>query len=248
LYRFVWNVFCDWYLEFIKPLLNGDDEAAKRETRRTAAWALDRILILLHPFMPFITEELWERLADHGAKRANRLITQAWSPPDLNLRDEAAEAEIEWMIRLISETRSMRAALNVAPGARVPLLLIGAAPETATRLERYQDLIDRLARLEYSTSSDAAPAGAVTFVLDEATVALLLEGVIDFAAEGVRLDKEIARIDAEMAKTTAKLSNADFVARAPEEVVDEQKERLADYGATREKLFQALARIKSVVE
>lgn len=248
LYRFVWNVFCDWYLEFIKPLLNGDDEKAKQETRRTAAWVLDRILVLLHPFMPFITEELWERLADRGAKRSSKLILERWSIPSADLRDEAAEGEIDWMIRLISETRSMRAELNVAPGARIPLLLIGASPEVAARLERYQDLIDRLARLEYSTSSDTAPAGAVTFVLDDATVALPLEGVIDFAAEGARLDKEIGRIDTEVAKIEVKLSNAEFVARAPEEVVDEQRERLADYRATREKLAQASLRLKSVIE
>ena len=175
----MWNVYCDWYLEFIKPLLNGEDEAAKLETRRTAAWALDQILTLLHPFMPFITEELWARLGDFGQKRDGMLITGAWPQLSLDLVDEKAQAEINWMVDLISETRSTRSQLNVPAGVRISLLLIGADNATQARLERYQELIDRMARLEYSTSADAAPRGSVTFVLDGATVALPLEGVVD---------------------------------------------------------------------
>ncbi|MGE0047053.1 MAG: valine--tRNA ligase, partial [Hyphomonadaceae bacterium] len=150
LYRFIWNVFCDWYLEFIKPLLSGEDEAAKEETRRTAAWALDQGLILLHPIMPFITEELWARLGEYGAKRDGMLVEARWPQLASSLVDEKAEAEIDWMVRLITETRSTRAELNVPPAAKIPLLLIGADRETGARLERYQDLIDRLARLDYS--------------------------------------------------------------------------------------------------
>ena len=179
LYKFVWNVYCDWYLEFIKPLLNGEDEKAKTETRRTAAWVLDQILVMLHPFMPFITEELWARTAEYGATRNGMLITEAWPELSADLIDEAAEGEIDWMIKLIEETRSTRSELNVPPGAKIPLLLIGAEDATEARLERYQDLIDRMCRLEYSTSAKEAPAGSVTFVLGEATVALPLEGVVE---------------------------------------------------------------------
>jgi valyl-tRNA synthetase len=247
LYRFVWNIFCDWYLEFIKPLLNGDDEGAKTESRRCAAWVLDRILMMLHPFMPFVTEELWGRLADHGAKRANRLIVQAWPDLPASLIDPVAEKEIDWIVRLISETRSMRAELNVPPATRVPLLLVGASQETAALLERYQDLIDRLARLEYSTSAASAPEGSVTFVLDEATVALPLEGIVDIAAESGRLSKEVARIEGEISKVNAKLANTDFMAKAPEEVVEEQKERLSDYAFKRDKLAAALAGLKALM-
>ena len=210
LYKFVWNVYCDWYLEFIKPLLNGEDEAAKTETRRTAAWVLDQILILLHPFMPFITEELWARTAEYGAKRKGMLIVEAW--PELSRRSdrcEAAEAEIEWMVRLIEETRSTRSELNVPAGAKIPLLLIGADDATQARLERYQDLIDRMARLEYSTSAEEAPKGSVTFVLDGATVALPLEGVVDLPAEAARLAKEIGKLEGEIGKMDQKLGNAD---------------------------------------
>jgi valyl-tRNA synthetase len=244
LYKFVWNVYCDWYLEFIKPLLNGEDEAAKLETRRTAAWALDQILTMLHPFMPFITEELWARLGDFGCKRDGMLIAGAWPQLSLDLVDEKAEAEINWMVELISETRSTRSQLNVPAGAKIPLLLIGADNSTQARLERYQDLIDRMARLEYSTSADAAPNGSVTFVLDGATVALPLEGVVDLPAESARLAKEIAKLQSEIGKMDQKLGNADFVSRAPEEVVDELRERREDASATAEKLGAALAQIK----
>jgi valyl-tRNA synthetase len=246
LYRFVWNVYCDWYLEFIKPLLNGEDETAKLETRRTAAWVLDQILIMLHPFMPFITEELWARTGDYGNKRAGMLITEAWPNLNADLIDSEAEAEIEWMVRLIEETRSTRSELNVPPGAKIPLLLIGGDESTQTRLERYQDLIDRMARLEYSTSADAAPAGSVTFVLDEATVALPLEGVVDLPAEAARLAKDIGKLDGEVKKMDAKLGNPEFVNKAPEEVVDELRERRADAAASASKLKHALDQIKSV--
>lgn len=246
LYRFVWNIFCDWYLEFIKPLLNGDDEGAKAESRRTAAWAFDRILALLHPFMPFITEELWERLAEHGAKRSNRLIVQAWPSAQEASIDRQAQEEIDWLIRLITETRSMRSGLNVPPSARIPLLLIGASDDANRRLEGYQELIDRLARLEYSTSAETPPVGSVTFVLDDAVVALPLEGIVDFEAEAARLTKEVARIGGEIDKIESKLSKADFIAKAPEDVIEEQKDRLSDYRSEREKLSAALLRLKAL--
>jgi valyl-tRNA synthetase len=245
LYKFVWNVYCDWYLEFIKPLLNGEDEAAKLETRRTAAWALDQILIMLHPFMPFITEELWARLGEFGQKRTGMLITEAWPRLPLGLVNEEAEAEIEWMVELIAETRSTRSELNVPPAAKIPLLLIGADSATEARLERYQGLIDRMGRLEYSTSADAAPKGSVTFVLNGATVALPLEGVVDLPAEAARLRKEIAKLEAEIGKMDAKLNNAQFIGKAPEEVVDELRERRADAGQSSAKLKHALAQISA---
>ena len=245
LYRFVWNVYCDWYLELVKPLLMGEDDAAKVETRRTAAWVFDRMLMLLHPFMPFMTEELWTRLSESGPKRDNMLAVQQWPVLPDALVDAHADAEIDWIIRLVSETRALRAEMNVPPAARVPLLLVGATAESAARLERYQDLIDRLARLEYSTSAEAPPTGSVTFVLDEATVALPLDGIVDFAAEVVRLGKEIARLDGEAQKIRAKLANAQFIERAPDEVVEEQRERLADAETTSAKLSAALERLKA---
>jgi valyl-tRNA synthetase len=147
------------------------------------------------------------------------------------------------MVELISETRSTRSQLNVPAGAKIPLLLIGADNSTQTRLERYQDLIDRMARLEYSTSADAAPKGSVTFVLQDATVALPLEGVVDLPVESARLTKELAKLQSEIGKMDQKLGNADFVSRAPEEVVDELRERREDASATVEKLSSALSQI-----
>lgn len=244
LYKFVWNVYCDWYLEFIKPLLNGEDEAAKTETRRTAAWALDQILILLHPFMPFITEEIWARTGEFGTKRNGMLIGESWPQLSLDLVDRDAQAEIAWMVQLISETRSTRSELNVPAGAKIPLLLIGADAAAETRLERYQDLIDRMARLEYSTSAPAAPAGSVTFVLDGATVALPLQGVVDLPAEAARLAKDIAKLDGEIGKMDAKLGNKQFVEKAPEEVVEELRERREEAAASAAKLKQALTQIR----
>ncbi len=248
LYKFVWNVFCDWYLELVKPLLNGEDEAAKVETRRTAAWTLDRILMLLHPFMPFMTEELWARLGESGPKRAHMLLVQQWPDLPASLIDDGADAEIDWIIRLVSETRALRSEMNVPPAARIPMLLVGASKESAARLERYQGLVDRLGRFEYSTSAEAPPQGSVTFVLDEATVALPLEGVVDFKAEVARLAKEIARLDGEAGKIRGKLANAQFIERAPEEVVEEQRERLADTEATSAKLSAALERLKTAID
>jgi valyl-tRNA synthetase len=245
LYKFVWNVYCDWYLEFIKPLLNGDDEAAKAETRRTAAWVLDQIMILLHPFMPFITEELWERTAEFGTKRKGMLITEAWPQLSLDLVDEEAEAEIDWMVRLIAETRSTRSELNVPAGAKIPLLLIGADKATENRLERYQDLIDRMARLEYSTSAKEAPAGSVTFVLNGATVALPLKGVVDLPSEAARLAKEIGKLEGEIGKMDQKLGNKQFVDKAPEEVVEELRERRDEAATSVSKLKLALSQISA---
>jgi len=245
LYKFVWNVYCDWYLEFIKPLLNGDDEAAKTETRRTAAWVLDQILIMLHPFMPFITEEIWTRMGEFGQRRERMLIVESWPILGEDLIDTQAEAEIQWMVDLIEETRSTRSELNVPAGAKIPLLLIGAGAQTEQRLERYQDLIDRLARLEYSTSADTAPAGSVTFVLAGATVALPLAGVVDLPAESARLAKEISKLEVEIGKMDAKLGNASFIEKAPEEVVEELRERREDASASVAKLSHALAQIKA---
>jgi len=246
IYKFIWNVFCDWYLELIKPMLNGADEDLKVETRRTAAWALDQALILLHPFMPFITEELWARLAEYGAPRDGLLISHAWPESRPDLQDAAADAEVEWVINLITETRSVRSELNIPPSAKTPMLLIGATLETAQRLERYQDLIDRLARLEYSTTADSVPEGSVSFVLGEATAAIQVAGLVDVSAESARLKKEVAKLDGEISKIDAKLGNAQFVAKAPEDVIEEQKERRDEARAAKAKLDAALARLATL--
>ncbi len=242
-YAFVWGVFCDLYLELVKPLLNGEDEEAKAETRRTVAWVLDQILKILHPFMPFVTEELWDKTAEFGPKRTSFLINESWPKLDASLIDEAAAAEVGWVVDLVTGLRSLRSETNVPAGAKVPALLIGASKETAQRLERYQAEIDRLARLEYSVVAEAAPAGSVTFVLGEAIVAIPLAGVMDIGAEKARLAKEIARCTKEIETVSRKLDNPGFVAKAPAEVIDEQRERRATYEAEKQKYEAALTRL-----
>ncbi len=192
-YRFVWDVYCDWYLELIKPLLGGLDEGAKAEARMTAAWTRDQILALLHPFMPFITEELWARTAEHGEGRASLLIEAPW--PDLAAlpANEDARAEMGWLIDLVSGVRSVRAEMNVPPSAKIALVLKDASAETQARLARNLDSVMTLARLASAHPADALPAGSAQFVLGEATVALPLGDVIDFAKERARLEKELKK-------------------------------------------------------
>ena len=244
IYYFIWHKFCDWYLELIKPILAGNDEAAA-ETRAITAWVLDRALKLLHPFMPFVTEELWAKLAAPDAPRDSLLILAPW-PKHLGLENAAADAEIGWVIRLISEVRSVRSEMNVPAGARVPLVVSGASDETMARAKRHEETILRLARIE-AMSFGKAPAGAVQIVLDEATLALPLAGIIDVAAESKRLKREIDKVGSEIRQLDAKLANEKFVARAPEHVVEEQRERKADAEATAARLEQALKRLEAAL-
>jgi valyl-tRNA synthetase len=242
-YRFTWNVFCDWYLELTKPLLSGDDEALKAETRATAAWAFERIITLLHPFMPFVTEELFGRLCGEGR---GLLISASWPEADASLVDEAAEAEVDWAIRLITAIRSARADLNVPVAARTPLFLCGASEESRNRLGLYRTLIERLARLENVELRDEPPPGAIRIVHDEAIAALSVSGVIDLAAEASRLRKEVARCEADITAIDRKLSNAQFVAKAPPEVVEEQHERRSAAEAARAKFSDSLRQLEAV--
>jgi valyl-tRNA synthetase len=242
LYRFVWNVYCDWFLEFAKPILNGADEAAKAETRAMAAWVLETILKLLHPVMPFVTEELW----DKTAARDGLLITAPW--PDLPERyvDAPADGEMNWLVSLITEVRQLRAEMSVPPSARPPLALIGADPLTVERLGRHRDLILSLGRLASVEAADAPPAGSAPFVIGEATGALAIAEFVDLAAERARLDKEIAGHAADIDRTAKKLANADFIARAPEEIVEDSRERLAEARNARARLEAAKSRLDAL--
>ena len=247
LYRFVWNVFCDWYLELAKPVFTGADEAARAETRAMTAWTLDQTLKLMHPIMPFITEELWDKLAGEGAARAEAtLIGAAW--PDLPdaLVDPAAEAEIGWLVDLVTEIRQLRAEMNVPPSAKPPLAFVAPDVITSERMTRHRDLILTLGRAGDLETVDSAPAGAVTFVSGGATAALSLAGVIDVAAERTRLSKEIAVFDSDIGHVNKKLGNPSFVDRAAPEVVDEQRQKLAEAEAGKAKLQAALARLDAV--
>ncbi len=241
LYRFVWNIFCDWYLELAKPVLTGADGAAKSETRAAAAWALNEILKLLHPFMPFVTEELWRVTAEQGPMRHHMLALDAWPQHD-GLGDARAEAEIGWVIDLITAIRSVRAEMNV--NVPLPLVLAGASTETRARAARWSEVVQRLARLATISFAGAAPQGAVQLVVRGEVAALPLRGVIDLAAESARLAKEMAKADADIARVDAKLGNPNFVERAPEEVVEEEKEKREEAQARKAKIAEALERLK----
>ncbi|WP_172428338.1 valine--tRNA ligase [Azospirillum brasilense] len=237
-YAFTWGTFCDWYLEFTKPILNGADEAAIAETRATTAWVLDEILHMLHPLMPFITEELWEQLS---TDRANRLISARWPEHGAELIDPAARDEMDWVVRAISSVRSMRSEMNVPPAAQIELKLKDAGPESLKRLDTHRDLILRMGRLASAEPlSGAVPKSAVQAVLDEATLILPLEGIVDLDKERARLTKEIEKLSGEIKKIDAKLSNEQFVAKAPEEVIEEQRDRRDTAEQARDKLQKAL--------
>ncbi len=241
-YRFVWNLFCDWYLELAKPVLTGPDGAAKEETRATTAHVLDEVLKLLHPFMPFITEELWAIKGEQGPARATLLALAPWPEVSGGGDDEAA-AEIGWVIDLVSEIRSVRSELNVPAAAQVPLLVMAGDADTARRVERWGETLKRMARLSEIESVTTAPPNAVLIVVAGTTVSLPLGAVIDITVERARLLKEVAKIEADVAKTDAKLANADFVSRAPEEVIEENRERRAEAAARAEKLRIAVERL-----
>jgi valyl-tRNA synthetase len=245
LYRFIWNVYCDWYVELSKPVLNGADEAAKVETRATVAWVLDVILKLLHPVMPFLTEELWAQTAGLGAARDHQgfLMTASWPALSETLIDEAADAEIGLIIDAISEGRSVRQELNVPPSARPPLLVVEASEAQRQVLSANTALIAQLLRVSEVGFADAAPDGAIPYVVAGATLALPVAEFIDLAAERARLTKEVGSLAGEVQKFRKKLDNADFIARAPEEVVEENRERLAEAETARAKLEAALSRL-----
>jgi valyl-tRNA synthetase len=243
-YRFVWNVFCDWYVELAKPYLTGPDGAAKTETRAMAAWALDEILKLLHPFMPFATEELWRVTGETGPKRDGLLALAAW-PEHHGLDDAAAEAEIGWFIDLITAVRSVRAEMNVPPATQVPLALVTTNAEVIARAKKWEDFIKRLARISTIDAPPAVPPQSVQMVVRGDVVALPLAGVIDLTAERTRLDKELAKVTAEIARIDAKLANADFLARAPEEVVEGEREKREEADSRRAKINEAVTRLNA---
>ena len=239
LYEFVWGVVCDWYVELTKPIVQGADGPEKDETRAVTAFVLRETVKLMHPVMPFITEELWDKLghrAEHGP-----LIAQPWPAP--TAVDAAADAEMGWLVKLIQDIRSARAELNVPAGAKLKLLVIGGNETTTARLETHRAAIERLARIEGVEAAASAPKASLQIVVGEATYTLPVGDVIDLKAESARLQKEIKKLADEVGKIDAKLANAAFVARAPEEVVEEQRERRSQAEQTGARLSAALQRL-----
>jgi valyl-tRNA synthetase len=245
-YRFVWSVFCDWHLELAKPVLHGaGDGEAKAETRATIAHVLDTIVAILHPFMPFLTEELWRVAGEAGPEREGPLALAAWPAQGLEV-DEAVEGEIGWVVDLIAEIRSVKSEMGVAPSTLTPLVLVAPSERASSSARAWSESIGRLARVGSIETAGAAPPGALILVVRGETVALPLAGVVDLEAEKARLDREIAKVKLEIAKAEAKLGNDDFVARAPEEVIAEHQDRLETFQARLVKLNGARERLERV--
>ncbi len=238
IYQFAWSRFCDWYLELIKPQMVGDERGViDDESKAVAGWVLDQILVLLHPFMPFITEELWHAMGP----RDHDLIVAKWPMADARALDPEASKEVDWLIRLVQEIRTARNELNVPPGARLPLHVRDANATTLARLERQAPALARLARVTHADGE--ATGGAAQVVVDEATFVLPLEGVIDLDSERARLTKAIAAAEKERDALSGRLGNASFIERAKPEAVEKAKADHADKAAEAARLQAALGRL-----
>jgi valyl-tRNA synthetase len=244
-YRFVWNQVCDWYLELLKPIFNGTDETAKHEAQTCAGHVLDSIYRLLHPFMPFMTEELWAHTAGEGRARAGLLCHAAWPAPEFV--DEAAADETNWLVDVVSQIRSARSEMNVPPSATAALVVVGASDRTGERLLRHTDAFQRLARVERIEHAADAPRGSAQIVVGEATYCLPLGQLIDLGAERARLEKAISKVDADIEKIDRKLGNEKFIANAKPEVITGEREKLSELEAQRTGLMAAFQRIEEAV-
>ena len=244
-YQFIWGTFCDWYLEFTKPILQGGDDAALAdETRKTTAWVLDQLLILLNPYMPYITETLYRQTAERAP--GSMLLKTEWPKYPASFQSAEASDEIGWLCKLITDIRSVRADMNVPAAAKIRLLVKDASAATQARLKTYDDLIKRLARLEtIELTTSALPKGSVQTILGEATLALPIADIIDLDKERARLKKEIDKLTSDIGKVDQKLADQKFVANAPEEIIEENKARKAEWTTTLLKLSQALKQLEA---
>ena len=222
LYSFVWGTVCDWYVELSKPLLNSDDSKIKNETRQTMGWVIDHCLILLHPIMPFITEELWETLS----KRNEMLVHCDWPEYDRALIDHVADLEMNWVVNLIESIRSARAQLRVPAGLKIPMIFLEMDSEAKQAWENNSEMIQKLARITELTSADEIPKGSIAISAKGASFALPLEGIIDVEEEKKRLSKSLDKLQKEISALKGRLQNSKFIESAPEEVILETQENL----------------------
>jgi valyl-tRNA synthetase len=240
-YKFVWNQLCDWHLELLKPVFMGEDEAAKSEAQAVLAYVLDETYKLLHPFMPFMTEELWSLTVGEGGQRATLLCHAPW--PQLSFSDPGAADDINWLIDSVTSIRSIRAEMNVPPATQAPLFVVGANAQTEERLQRHEAAFKRLSRLSGIELAEAAPKGSVQIPIGEATGCLPLGSLIDIGAERARLGKALDKIDADLRNVMGKLGNERFVANAKPEVVEAERERQSVLEGERTTINAALARL-----
>ena len=242
LYSFVWNTFCSQYLEFTKPVLDGDDAAAAAETKATYAWAFDQCLILLHPIMPFVTEELW------GAKERPKMLVHTDWPiyTAADLVDAQADADLSWTVAMIEAIRSARAQMNVPGGDFVPLVVVGMDAAATSAWNQNEALIKRFARIESLTAADTMPKGTAALAVSGGAFGIPLDGIIDVAAEKARLEKTLGKLAKELGGLRSRLNNPKFADSAPAEVIEETKANLALREDEESKLKDALARISEL--
>jgi valyl-tRNA synthetase len=241
IYQFVWGTFCDWYLEFTKPLLAGDDEKLKQEIRGTTGWVLDQILLLLNPFMPFITEELYSAIAKRPA--GEKLLSSDWPNYPNDLKSEKSKQQINWVMRVISEVRSVRADMNVPAKAQIDLMVKDACDKTEEGFEAYGNIMKNMARLSGITFVDEAPKGSLQTIVDKTTLILPIAELIDLDQERERLKKEISKLEDNIKKISQQLENKNFVANAPEEIIAEKREIIEQDNQKKEKLSKALEQL-----
>jgi valyl-tRNA synthetase len=240
IYHFVWSSYCDWYLELTKPVLIGFNDEEKKETRATVAYVRDEILKVLHPFMPFITEELWSLTETNRQEQI--LALAAWPNEQPYFTD--SQEEVGWLIDLVDAVRSVRTEMNLPVGQLIPIQFVSPSNETKKRAELWDSTLNRLARISGSNVVPNVQPGSIQLIVGRDTVALPLKGIIDLAAERARLAKEMAKCDADIARVDAKLGNPNFVARAPDEVVEEEKEKREEAQARKAKIAEALERLE----
>ncbi len=245
IYQFVWGTFCDWYLEFTKPLLGeqNTDDSLKQETRDTTGWVLDQILTLLNPIMPYITEELYESIAVRP--KDELLMGKAWPTYAPSLYDTGAQTEIDWLIRMVTEIRSVRSDMNVPASAKIRMMVKDAGAATSARLGTYDEIIRRMARIESIEMTKDAPKGSIQTILDEATIVLPIAEIIDLDKERDRLKKEIDKLSANISRIDLKLSDEKFVSNAPAEIIAEQKARREESETALKKLSLALKQLEA---
>jgi valyl-tRNA synthetase len=250
LYDFIWNEYCDWYLELSKPVLWNDDAPAaiKKGTRRTLIRVLEATLRLAHPLMPFITEEIWQRVAPLAGKTGDTIMLQPYPLSDKAEIDESAEADMQWLQLIIEGIRNIRGEMNIAPGKKIPVLFKNGNKADKARLTQNEEFLSSLAKLEsitWLTSDDIAPAAA-TQLAGEMEILVPMADLIDKDAELARLSKEIEKLNKELASIKGKLSNANFVDRAPAAVVAKEQQRLDKQQVALEKLQEQQLTIQAM--
>ncbi|MEJ7746895.1 MAG: class I tRNA ligase family protein, partial [Luteimonas sp.] len=245
LYEFAWNDFCDWFVELSKPALNGTDAAAADSTRHTLLYVLESLLRLLHPLIPFVTEELWRGVAPRLGIGGDTISLQAYPRADDFAGSDfaQAEADVEWLKQMVSALRRVRSELGVSPAKAVSLLLQGGTDHDRARADRFASQLKFLNKIDAISWLDDAPPPAATAVVGDLKLFVPLEGLVDLDAERTRLDKELKRVEGELAKSRGKLASETFVQNAPAAVVEQERQRLVDWTSQRDALSQQRARL-----